>query len=228
MSVLAILIACGREEEIATGTDSAFLSLGNTTLLVRTLMTYQAADTIDGIVVVVGEDRINSTLHLIKRYGCSKVSGVMAGGSTRLSIVRQVLAKIPDHPAIVVLQEASRPFVSEKLLAETIKGAKRYGCAIAAHRIPDAVKSAPKGMKAAKTVGRNTVWAAQTPQVFKIDVLEKIVHSKAQSIKIIDDESEFVRKPSEVHLVEAGSKNMKIRTTDDLAVATALLNANLT
>ena len=88
-------------------------------------------------------------------------------------------------------------------------------------------KTAPKGMKVAQTNERNTVWAAETPQAFKDDVLQKIIGNKGKGIKIIDDESEFVGRPSEVHLVETGDGNIKIRTKRDLAVATAMLNANL-
>ena len=82
-------------------------------------------------------------------------------------------------------------------------------------------------MKVTKTNERNTVWAAETPQAFKNDVLLKVIENKTKAVKVIDDESEFVRRPSEVHLVETGDGNIKIRTKRDLAVATALLNARL-
>ncbi len=227
MNTLGILVACGKEEEIAPGTDAAFLSMGNTTLLVHTLMTFQNAPAIDSVIVAVGKERVGATVNAIKRYGCTKVCGVVVGGATRLSTLRTVMAKMPEPASIIVVQEASRPFVTKELLGETVKAAKRYGCSIAAHKIPDATKLVPKGMKATKTLERNTVWAAQTPQVFKMDVLEKILSPKTKDVKIIDDESEYVRKPSEIHMVEVGSGNMKIRTKSDLAIATALLNAKL-
>ena len=228
MNTLGVIIACGKEEEIAPGTDAAFLSLGNTPILMHTLMTFQGSSAIDHVIVAVGKSRVTATVHAIKRYGCTKVCGVVVGGANRLSTMRTVLAKMPSSASVVVIQEASRPFVTKELVADTVKSAKRYGCAIAAHKIPDAVKSVPKGMKVSKTVERNTVWAAQTPQAFKFDVLTKILDTKGKDIKIIDDESEYVRKPSEVHMVEVGSGNMKIRTSNDLAIATALLNAKLT
>ena len=60
-----------------------------------------------------------------------------------------------------------------------------------------------------------------------LEVLEKIIDSKNKNVKLIDDESEFVKKPFEVHMVEAGNKNIKIRNSDDFALATALYSANL-
>lgn len=228
MNTLAIVIACGKEEEISRGTDTAFLTLGDVPMLALSLKTMQSSPSIDGIIVAVGKMRTDLTMHLIKRYGCTKVCGVVVGGVNRHSTLKTVLSKMPEPASMIVVHEASRPFVTRAVLEETIKTGKRYGCAIAAHKLADAAKLAPKGMKVTKTLERNSIWAAQTPQTFKFDVFEKIIEGNAKNIKIIDDESEFVRKPSEVHMVEAGSTNIKIRTSADLAVATALLNANLT
>ena len=227
MNTLAILIACGKEEEIAPGTEAAFLTLGDTPIVAHALKTMQGTAAIDGIIVAVSKSRVDATMHLIKRYGCTKVRGVVVGGVNRLSTLRIVFSKLPEPASVVVIHEASRPFVSRNTIEETIKAAKRYGCSIAAHKLPDAVKLAPKGMKADRTVERNTAWAAQTPQTFKSDVLEKIINKLPGTAKLLDDESEFVGKSGEVHLVESGPVNMKIRTTEDLALATALLNANL-
>lgn len=228
MNTLAIIIACGKEEEIAPGTDTAFLTLGQAPMLALSLRTLQDTPSIDAVVVAVGKNRTDATLHLVKRYGCTKVKGIATGGVNRLSTLRTVFSKVQEEPSMVVIHEASRPFVSSSVFEETVKAGKRYGCAIAAHKLPDAVKKAPKGMKVTETIERHSVWAAQTPQAFKYDVLMKIINGKAKSSEVIDDESELVTKPGEVHMVESGEVNMKIRTADDLAIATALLNANLT
>lgn len=227
MNTLGVIIACGREEEIGAGCEVAFLTLGSSPVLVHSLKIFESCSAIDSVIIAITKDRIESTLHAIKRYGCSKVKGVVVGGVNRLSTLRIVYSKMPEKAGVIVVQEASRPFVRPGVLSEVIKGAKRYGCAVAAHRIPDAVKYAPKGMKVEKSLGRNTVWAAQTPQAFKDEVLRSLVDSKVSGGKIIDDESEFVCDNAEIHLVEDGECNMKIRTQKDLAIAEALLHANL-
>lgn len=227
MNTLGIIIACGKEEEIAPNTEAAFLPLGNAPLIIHALKAFEESASIDGVIVAVTKERVDATIHAIRRYGLTKVTGVVVGGATRLSTLRAVYSKMPEPASLVVVQEASRPFIKKAVLAETVKAAKRYGCAIAAHKVPGATKSAPKGMKVAQTNERNTIWLAETPQAFKTDVLEKIIDSKAKGVKIVDDESEFVRRPAEVHLVESGDANLKIRSKRDLAVATALLNAKL-
>ena len=227
MSTLAIVIACGKEEQIASGTDTAFLSLGSRPLLAHSLHTFQDSNSIDMIILAVAKDRVDSALQVVKRFGCTKVRGIVVGGSNRLSSLRTVYAKLPEPATTVIVHEASRPFVAESVIKEAVKAAKRYGCAIAAHKIQDSVKVATKGLKPDKTLERNSAWIAQTPQVFKMEVFEKIIDPRNKSIKLIDDESEWVKKPAEVHLVEAGYGNIKIRSVEDYAEATALFNAKL-
>lgn len=228
MNTLAIIITCGKEEEVAPGTETAFLSLGNLPVLGHSLKTYQQSRDVDGIIVVVSKEHVESASQIIKRYGISKFRGMVIGGVNRLNTLRTVFSKLPEPANTIILQESSRPFVRPEIIHDTVKAAKRYGCAIAAHKVPDSVKVAAKGLKLDETLDRNAAWITQSPQVFRSEVLEKIIDPKNKTVKIVDDESAFVTKPSEVHLVEAGVQNMKIRTSFDLAVATALLNAKLT
>ena len=227
MNTLAIVIACGKEEQIAPGTDTAFLSLGNRPVLAHSLGILHASAAVDEIVVAVSKDRVDSALQVIKRFGCTKVRGIVVGSANRLNTLRTVYAKLTETVTSIIVHEASRPFISNETICESVKAAKRYGCAIAAHRIPDAVKLASKGLKPDKTLERNSVWMAQTPQVFRVEVFEKIISPKNKSIKLIDDESEWVKKPAEVHMVEAGYGNIKIRTADDFSEVAALFSARL-
>lgn len=225
MNTLAIVIACGREEQIAPGTDTAFLSLGNRPVLAHSLRTLHDSAAVDGIIVAVSRERVDSTLQVVKCFGCTKVRGIVVGCTSRLSTLRTVYAKLPEEASIILVHEASRPFLAPDVIREGVKAARRYGCAVAAHRIPDAVKLASKGLKPDRTLPRNTVWIAQTPQIFRVEVFEKIIRDKNPDIRLIDDESEWVRKPAEVHMVESGCGNIKIRTADDFSEVTALHNA---
>jgi 2-C-methyl-D-erythritol 4-phosphate cytidylyltransferase len=227
MNTLAIVIACGKEEQITPGTDTAFLSLGSRPVLAHCLQTLQGSISVDSIIVVVSKDRVDSAMQVVKSFGCTKVHGIVSGSSNRLNSLRAVYAKLPEPASNVIIHEASRPFITQQVIADGVKAAKRYGCAIAAHRVPDAVKVSSKGLKAEKTLERNSVWIAQTPQMFKIDVFERLINPKNKTIKIIDDESQWVKKPAEVHMVEAGFSNIKIRTASDFSEVTALFNARL-
>jgi 2-C-methyl-D-erythritol 4-phosphate cytidylyltransferase len=222
MSVWAIVLACGKEQEITPGVDVAFLGLGDRPVLAHSLQTLQHAGSIDGIILAVKKQRVDNALQIVRTYGLKKVRSLVAGSGSRLSNLKKAADQLPDDASIVLVHAASRPFVEESVVAETVKAGKRYGAAVAAYRSPDAIKLAEKGQKAGKTLDRNTVWIIQNPQVFKRDVFAKMLKSSA---KLIDDESALLEKTrQEVHLVLSSSSNLKIRTAQDLEAAGALLS----
>ncbi len=220
MSAWAIVLACGKEQEIAQGVDVAFLALGNRPVLAHSLQTLEQNPLIDGVVLVVKKERIDSTLQMIRQFGCRKVSALVAGGAQRQANLKKAYDQIPEKVLTILVHEASRPFVRDSVITETIKAGKRYGAAVAAVKSADPVKFAEKGQRLSKTLDRSTIWLAQTPQVFKRDVFEKVIKG---TTKLVDDESALLEKTRQpIHLVVSSSANMKIRTAEDLDAAGAL------
>lgn len=221
MSVWAIVLACGKEQEITSGVDVAFLGLGDRPVLTHSLQTLQQTESIDGIILVIKKQRVDTTLQMVRTYGFKKVKSLVAGSGTRLSNLKKAADQLPDDATTVLVHAASRPFVEESVVAETVKAGKRYGAAVAACRSPNAVKLAEKGQKVSKSLDRSTIWIVQNPQAFKRDVFEKMLKS---GVKLIDDESALLDKSrQEIHLVASSSTNLKIRTAEDLEAAGALL-----
>lgn len=222
MSVWAIVLACGKEQEIAAKVDVAFLALGDRPVLGHSLQIMQENGIIDGIILVVKKQRVDNALQVIRACGLRKVKSLVAGTGTRLSNLKKAYDQLPDGATVILVHEVSRPFVPDEVVTETVKAAKRYGAAVAAVRSGDAVKLAEKGQKITKMLDRSIVWLAQTPQAFKRDVFEKMLKS---STKVLDDESVLLEKSrQEIHLVVSSESNMKIRTAQDLERAGALLH----
>ncbi len=220
MSTWVIVLACGKEQEIASGVDVAFLALGNRPVLAHSLQTLEQNPLIDGIVMAVKKERIDSTLQMIRQFGCRKVSAIVAGGAQRQANLKKAYDQIPEDALTILVHESSRPFVSDTVITETIKAGKRYGAAVAAVKSADPVKLAEKGQRLSKTLDRSTIWLAQSPQVFKRDVFEKVLKGSG---KLVDDESALLEKTRQpIHLVVSTSANMKIRTAADLEAAGAL------
>lgn len=222
MSTWAIVLACGKDQEMESGVDVAFLALGSRPVLARSIQVLEGSPDIEGIVLVVKKERVESALHTVRSFGCRKISAIVAGGSVRQTNLKNAFAQIPDDATAVLVHEATRPFVTADLVAETVKAGRRYGAAVAAVRSADSVKLAEKGQKVTKTLDRNTVWLVQTPQAFKVDVFEKMLSRKS---KLVDDDSSLLdRSRQAVHLVASSQGNVKIRTADDLAVASAIFS----
>ena len=222
MSAWAIVLACGKDQEIGAGIDVAFLTLGSRPIVARSIQTLEQNPLIEGIILVVRKERVDSALHTVRSFGCRKISAIVAGGPIRLTNLKNAMEKIPDDATAVLIHEATRPFVTDEVVAETIKAGKRYGAAVAAVKSPDAVKLAEKGQKITKSLDRNSVWLVQSPQVYKIDVFKKMLKGSG---KLLDDDSELLAKgKQEIHLVASSVGNMKIRTPDDLQIASAILS----
>jgi 2-C-methyl-D-erythritol 4-phosphate cytidylyltransferase len=222
MSAWAIVLACGKDQEIGAGVDVSFLALGSRPVVARSIQTLEQNPLIEGIVLVVRKERVDSALHTVRSFGCRKVAAIVSGGPVRQTNLKNALEKIPEEATAVLIHEASRPFITDEVVAEVIKAGKRYGAAVAAVKSPDGVKLAEKGQKVTKALDRNTIWLTQSPQVYKIDVFKKMLKGSG---KLIDDDSELLAKmKQEIHLVPGSSGNMKIRTPDDLQVASAILS----
>jgi 2-C-methyl-D-erythritol 4-phosphate cytidylyltransferase len=222
MSAWAIVLACGKDQEIGSGIDVAFLALGSRPVVARSIQTLEQNPLIDGIVLVVRKERVDSALHTVRSFGCRKISSIVAGGPARLSNLKNALERIPDDATAVLIHEATRPFLTDEIITETVKAGKRYGAAVAAVKSSEAVKLTEKGQKVTKSLDRNTVWLVQSPQVYKIDVFKKMLKG---AVKMMDDDSELLAKgKQDIHLVAGSAGNMKIRTSDDLQVASAILS----
>ena len=222
MSAWAIVLACGKDQEIGAGIDVAFLTLCSRPIVARSIQTLEQNPLIEGIILVVRKERVDSALHTVRSFGCRKISAIVAGGPIRLTNLKNAMEKVPDDATAVLIHEATRPFVTDEVVAETIKAGKRYGAAVAAVKSPDAVKLAEKGQKITKSLDRNSVWMVQSPQVYKIDVFKKMLKGSG---KLLDDDSELLAKgKQEIHLVASSVGNMKIRTPDNLQIASAILS----
>lgn len=222
MSVWAVVLACGKDQEISSGVDVSFLALGAKPVLARSLYTLENNQMIDGIILVVAKPRIDTALQMVRAFGCRKVQSIVAGGTQRLSNLKKAYEQLPDDATSVLVHDAARPFIADDVVTEAVKAGKRYGAAVVAYRSPDAVKATGKGQKVTKTLDRNTVWFVQSPQVFKRDVFQKILKSQ---VKLVDDESALLEKSrQEIHLVVSSANNFKIRTSDDLSVASAMVS----
>ena len=224
MSVWAIVLACGKDQEIGAGVDVAFLALGSRPVVARSIQTLEQNPLIEGIVLVVRKERVDSALHTVRSFGCRKISAIVAGGPARLTNLKNAMERISDDATVVLVHEATRPFLNDEIITETIKAGKRYGAAVAAVKSAEAVKlvASGSGQKVAKSLDRNAVWLVQSPQVYKIDVFKKMLKGSG---KLLDDDSELLAKGrQEIHLVAGSAGNMKIRTPDDLQVASAILS----
>ncbi|MBU1906356.1 MAG: 2-C-methyl-D-erythritol 4-phosphate cytidylyltransferase, partial [Candidatus Omnitrophica bacterium] len=128
----------------------------------------------------------------------------------------------------VLIHDAARPFVNKKTVNALIKEAQRFGAAITGVPVKDTVKEAVSYQHSAisrnivkKTLRRENLWAIQTPQVFKKDLILR-AYKKFGHLDVTDDAMLVEKLGVKVSIVLGAYKNIKITTAEDLRVATCL------
>jgi 2-C-methyl-D-erythritol 4-phosphate cytidylyltransferase len=222
--IFGIIVAAGKSERMGPDVDKAFLSLGTRPVLAYSLLAFEQCPLIDGVILVVRKDRMDSARGLAQIFGCDKVRKIVAGGASRQASVMTGLAALGDDVRVVAVHDGARPCVTSDLISETIKSAKRHGSGVAAVKITDTIKEVDRGMVVSRTVDRSKLWAVQTPQTFKVELLTRAYeHVGKKKLAITDEASAVETLGEEVHLVPAPLSNIKITTPEDLALAGMIL-----
>ena len=122
----------------------------------------------------------------------------------------------------MLIHDAARPLVTEDLITRTIRAAAEHGAAIAAQPVSDTVKRVRRGeddLQIVETIPRESIFLAQTPQGFRVDVLRDAIALGESGVEATDEAALAERAGHVVHIVEASGKNLKITTAEDLAEA---------
>jgi 2-C-methyl-D-erythritol 4-phosphate cytidylyltransferase len=219
-----VIVAGGKSERVGPNVDKVFLNLGIQPVLAYSVLAFEKCADIDGVILVVRKDRIEAARGMSQMFGCYKVKRVVAGGATRQASVINGLNQLNDDVKIVAVHDGARPCVTAALISETVKSAKRYGSGVAAVKITDTVKQVDKGTTISQTVDRTKLWAVQTPQTFRVDLLLKAFKEvRKKKLDVTDEASAVELVSDDVRIVPAAFSNIKITTADDLNLAAALL-----
>ncbi|MDR1480034.1 MAG: 2-C-methyl-D-erythritol 4-phosphate cytidylyltransferase [Planctomycetaceae bacterium] len=148
---------------------------------------------------------------------------VISGGLERVDSVQKALKIVRDDIDYVVVHDAARPCTTDQQITDVFNTAKRHGAAILATPIVGTVKSVESGV-IKLTVPRAGLWEAQTPQVFRRQILLDAYATQKDDGAVPTDDAELVEKAGfNVSIVPADKSNLKITTQSDLSFAEAIL-----
>jgi 2-C-methyl-D-erythritol 4-phosphate cytidylyltransferase len=215
----AIIVAAGRGERMG-GVDKIFAPLAGKPLLVRSVDVFQQCNLIDRIIIVLNEENLKRGEELVAEKNWSKVSDVCPGGEERQQSVANGLGLL-NGCHWVVIHDGARPLVTETLIKDGLEAAEGSGAAVAAVPVTDTIKLADDDGFVIGTPPRKSLWAVQTPQVFRFDIIAE-AHSKAKGMAT-DDAVLVERLGNKIKLYMGSYDNIKITTPGDLALAGILL-----
>jgi 2-C-methyl-D-erythritol 4-phosphate cytidylyltransferase/2-C-methyl-D-erythritol 2,4-cyclodiphosphate synthase len=223
MRVTAIIAAAGAGRRMGFGQPKQFLELGGLSILQRTLNAFHQTPAITDLIVVTRPDAVADVWRYIDR---SPNMIVVEGGATRQASVAAGFAHVPAATDYVIVHDAARPFVTRSLIERTLEGAVESGAAIAAIPTKDTVKEiAAEGERRfiARTIAREGVYLAQTPQAFRRDIFAEAV-ALGRSGAVATDEAGLAELAGrKVQIVEGDPGNLKITTENDLSLARGVL-----
>jgi len=163
-------------------------------------------------------------LALAKKFQFRKKFEIVTGGAERQDSVWNGLQAASKAAEIAVIHDAARPCVNSELITATIKHAEETGAAVAAHPVTDTIKESADGRLIQHTLDRSKLWAMETPQTFRIEVIRRaIAEARAKKMIFTDDTAacELIGQP--VRLVSSIAPNPKITVPGDLPIIEALL-----
>lgn len=222
--VTAIIVAAGKSERMGGGTDKAFLSLGPKPVVAWSLLAYEKNVDVDRIILVVRKDQLTAAKAVARMFGISKLSKIVSGGARRQDSVQAGMKEVDSDTRIVVVHDGARPCVSQDVISDVIKTARRGAAAVTGNRVRDTVKIVEKGSTVSSTVDRSKYWVVQTPQAFPYSMLRKAYAAAEAEKKEVFDDAQAVELAGEsVKICESDKPNIKITTPEDLQVAAAIL-----
>ncbi len=220
--VSAILAAGGRGARLGAAVPKQLLTIGDRPILQRSFDTLAAHQAIGEIVVALPADLAAAPPDFLAI--ADKPVRIVAGGPRRQDSVANAFASVSALAEVIVIHDAARPFASRALFTSVIEAADASGAAIAAVQASDTVKEADEHdglMHIVRTLPRERIFLAQTPQAFQRQVLAQAIEAGRTSADATDEATLAEHAGHRVQLVPGETGNVKITTEHDLLVSRA-------
>lgn len=221
----AIIVAAGAGKRFGGTEPKQFIELLGKPLILHTIEKFESCPSIDEIILVVAEDRVEEFSRSIESSKFTKVRSVIAGGPTRARSVANGLNEINGETAwIVAVHDGARPLVTAEEISRTVEAASLHGAACLTSEVTDTVKTIDRGFITG-TVPRAGLRRALTPQAFQYDILKKAFDDSDLDDEVTDECFLVERSGIRIFCVEGSSRNIKITRPDDIVVAEAYLRS---
>ena len=221
--VIAIVPAAGIGRRYGEGTNKPFVRLGNKPLIIWVLETLQSLPEVKEIIPVVKEADIALCSRFFQEYSITKVSRIAPGGRERQDSVFHGLSLIRDKTTVVLVHDGVRPFIEPRVIHNALQQLTGCDGVVVGVPLKDTVKEVSDGI-VMNTPKRDTLWAAQTPQIFHFQALyDAYERAMADSFYTTDDSALVERNGGNIRFVLGSYTNIKVTTPEDLLIAEVFL-----
>lgn len=227
---IGLIIAGGSGTRMNQDIPKQFLTVNEKPVIVYTMEAFQKHDEIDVIAVVCINGWENVLEAYAKQFNITKLKHIILGGDCGQASIRNgvyELEKYYSSDDIVLIHDAIRPMVSEKIISDCIIKTKEYGCAITTIPCAEAMLETDNQISSEGSYPRNNLKRTQTPQAFFIKRICDL-HRRAVKRGITDSVASctlMIEMGEKVYFSQGSEKNIKLTTVEDIDIFKALLLA---
>ncbi len=220
----AVIVAGGSGTRVGGEIPKQHLLVNGREVVAHSMLAFEKSELVNEIIIVCRENEAGVYQNYKEKYNISKLNSIVTGGETRSESALRGFEAISEKSKYVAIHDAARCLITCEDINEVIRAAYKYRCATAATKCTDTVKLANGDGFIEKTLDRDKLYLASTPQVFKRDVYMSAAYSaKKDKAVVTDDNALAERLGFKVKLVECSSAKIKITHPDDLVLAEAII-----
>lgn len=219
MRIAAVIPAAGCGTRAGFSKNKILQKIGGVSVIARTLSVFEREEHIGDILVCASE---TDRAELAREIAPFRKVSLTEGGATRTQSVKnalETLARLPQPPDYVLIHDAARPFVSEKIISDCIKTAMQFGSAVCALPCTDTAVLSESGFAAAP-VARDKLFTLQTPQGFAFAPLLGAYRKIADGDAFTDDSGVFMKYVGPPRLFAGERQNVKLTFSEDFHMQT--------
>ncbi|MFR0018820.1 MAG: 2-C-methyl-D-erythritol 4-phosphate cytidylyltransferase [Paraclostridium sp.] len=219
-----VIVAAGTGSRMKKDINKQFIKLNNKEIVAHTIDRFYNNENIDDIVVVIREDEEEYFNKNIKeKYGFTNIK-VAHGGNERQDSVFNGIKMLKKECDVVLIHDGARPFVTEDIIKRSINKANEYNAIVVGVKVKDTIKVVSDNGNIVDTPNRSYLWAVQTPQVFKYDIITKAYEDAYNNNYYGTDDAMLVERIGyNVKMIEGSYNNIKITTQEDLEFGEQIL-----
>ena len=216
----AVVVAAGNSSRMQQ--DKLLMNIGGKSVIERSLLALNSSPSVDEIIIVTREDRLEEMALLSYNAGIDKLSKVVIGGATRTESALAGVSEANKKAKVICIHDGARPFVTEEIIAECVHQAVLYNAACPVVPVKDTIRVVKDGV-AVQTPLREDTFAVQTPQAFNADIIKAALCAAVRDGKTYTDDCAAVEAMGvKISCVKGSEDNIKVTTPLDIPLAESI------
>lgn len=218
------MVAGGSGKRMKASEPKQFMPLLGKPVLVHSLLPFQRSEMVSEIVLVAPANELKRCWNqILQPYKLNKVTKVVAGGRERVDSVKAGLEALNANEDFIAVHDGARPLIEMEKIEQVFHKAMATGAAMLVQRVTDTVKEVDESERVGRTICRDNLRLAQTPQVFCAEWMKKAYAVLPADKKVTDDADVLAHAGYQVDTVFGDASNIKITTPEDFAIAELIL-----